>query len=111
LVGAVVTSQTLYAATATMLRELAVLRSLGVPTWRMNLLVVEQAGIIGIVGLIIGLPLSISFETIGNFIGTTIDVAGWLLAITAVIIIVMAVLSGVLALRSLSRVDPAQLLR
>ena len=33
---AVVTSQTLYSATATMIRELAVLKVLGVPNWRMN---------------------------------------------------------------------------
>ena len=35
MVGAVVTSQTLYAATAGALREYAVLRALGIPRWRM----------------------------------------------------------------------------
>jgi putative ABC transport system permease protein len=35
IVGAVVTSQTLYAATAASLREYAVLRALGIPRWRM----------------------------------------------------------------------------
>lgn len=111
LVGAVVTSQTLYSATATLLRELAVLKALGVPRWRMNLFVVEQALVIGFVGLVLGVPLAFGFEMIGNFIGTRIDIAGWLLWGTIIIVLSMALFSGLLALRALNNVDPAELLR
>ena len=111
LVGAVVTSQTLYSATATMIRELAVLKALGVPNWRMNLLVIQQAMIIGIVGLIIGIPFSMALESLGNFIGTRIDLVNSLLIATSTIVLFMAVTSGLVALRSLSNVDPAELLR
>jgi putative ABC transport system permease protein len=111
LVGAVVTSQTLYSATATLLRELAVLKALGVPRWRMNLFVVEQALVIGFVGLVMGVPLAFGFEAIGNLIGTRIDIAGWLLWGTIIIVLSMALFSGLLALRALNNVDPAELLR
>src|SRR5262249_33705671 len=42
LVGAVVTHQTLYAATVASLREFAVLRALGIPRWRLSALVLAQ---------------------------------------------------------------------
>lgn len=111
LVGAVVTSQTLYSATATLLRELAVLKSLGVPRWRMNLFIVQQALVIGVVGLLLGVPLAFGFEALGNLIGTRIDITGWLLWATMTIVLTMALFSGLLALRALNRVDPAELLR
>ena len=48
LVGAVVTSQTLYAATAASLREYAVLRALGIPRWRMAMAVMAQSFWVGV---------------------------------------------------------------
>src|SRR5207302_3600841 len=48
LVGAVVTSQTLYAATAASLREFAVLRALGIPRWRMAFSVLSQSFWVGL---------------------------------------------------------------
>jgi putative ABC transport system permease protein len=111
IVGAVVTSQTLYSATATMLRELAVLKSLGVPTWRMNLFVMQQSLLIGIAGLIIGIPLAIAFQWIGILIGTQIDIPSSLLFFTALIVLGVALASGLVALRPLMSVDPAELLR
>lgn len=111
LVGAVVTSQTLYSATAALLRELAVLKSLGVPHWRMNLFVVEQSMVIGAVGLTVGLPLAYFFEAVGNAVGTKIDIALSLTTTTAAVILGMALVSGMVALRSLNKVDPAELLR
>src|SRR5262249_56083826 len=51
LVGAVVTSQTLYAAVAASLREYAVLRALGIPRWRMGLMVLAQSFWDGVIGV------------------------------------------------------------
>src|SRR5262249_56213395 len=56
LVGAVVTSQTLYAATAVSLREYAVLRALGIPRWRMAMLVMSQSFWGGIIGVALSIP-------------------------------------------------------
>src|SRR5216110_2862753 len=48
LVGAVVTSQTLYAAVAASLREYAILQALGIPRWRMAATVVAQSFWVGL---------------------------------------------------------------
>ena len=53
LVGAVVTSQTLYAATAASLKEYAVLRAMGIPRWRMALTVLAQSFWVGVAGVVI----------------------------------------------------------
>src|SRR5207247_8217710 len=56
LVGAVVTSQTLYAAVAASLREYAILQALGIPRWRMAAAVMAQSFWAGIIGIAVGLP-------------------------------------------------------
>src|SRR5262249_1209238 len=56
-VGAAVTSQTLYAATAASLREYAVLRALGIPRAKMKGMVLSQSFWIGICGTVVALPL------------------------------------------------------
>ena len=56
LVGAVVTYQTLYAATVASLREFAVLRALGIPRWRMARLVLAQSFWVGIIGVALSIP-------------------------------------------------------
>ena len=50
LVGAVVTSQTLYAATAASQREFATLRAMGIPKWRLKLNVLVQSFWVGLFG-------------------------------------------------------------
>jgi putative ABC transport system permease protein len=56
LVGAVVTSQTLYAATAASQREYATLRAMGIPKWRLKLSVLVQSFWVGLFGLVLATP-------------------------------------------------------
>src|SRR5205814_8094454 len=56
LVGAVVTSQTLYAATAASMKEYAVLRAMGIPRWRMALTVLAQSFWVGVAGVALAIP-------------------------------------------------------
>src|SRR4051812_26655167 len=56
LVGAVVTSQTLYAATVASLKEYAVLRALGIPRWRMAMMVILQSFWVGVAGVAFAIP-------------------------------------------------------
>src|SRR5262249_61101338 len=53
LVGAVVTSQTLYAATAASQREFATLRAMGIPKWRLKMTVLVQSFWVGLFGLLV----------------------------------------------------------
>lgn len=111
LVGAVVTSQTLYAATAASLREFAVLRALGIPRWRMALLVMNQALWIGVIGIALALPAAHGLAALADWLGVQILLRWWLQLAAAGVTLLMALGSGLLALRSLRDVEPATLLR
>jgi putative ABC transport system permease protein len=111
MVGAVVTSQTLYAATIASLREYAVLRALGIPRWRMALSVLAQSFWVGVAGVALALPTAFLFARLGDGLGAKVLLPSWLVLSAVAITMVMAVLSGLAALRSLRLVEPAVLLR
>jgi putative ABC transport system permease protein len=111
LVGAVVTYQTLYAATAASLKEYAVLRALGIPRWRMALTVLAQSFWVGLFGIGLALPLIFGLAHLGNEVGAKVMLPWWLLTIAVVVTMTTALSSGLLALRSLRLVEPANLLR
>ncbi len=111
LVGAVVTSQTLYAAVAAQLREYAVLRALGIPRWRMGLSVLAQSFWVGLIGICFALPASFALAQGADSLGAKVLLPWWLLASAIAVTMGMALLSGLAALRSLRLVEPAMLLR
>jgi putative ABC transport system permease protein len=113
LVGAVVTSQTLYlyAAIAGALREYAVLRALGIPRWRMAFAVMEQSVWVGLAGIALALPTVYGLARIAEIFGAKVLLDWWLIGCVAAITLVMALFSGLFALRSLRLVEPANLLR
>lgn len=111
LVGAVVTSQTLYAATVASLRELAVLRALGIPRWRMAAMVMWQSFWVGVIGIGLALPAVYSLAELADRLGVQVLLPWWLLTGAVTITLVMALISGLFALRSLRLVEPAMLLR
>jgi putative ABC transport system permease protein len=112
LVGAVVTSQTLYAATVASLREFAVLRALGIPRWRMALMVVSQSFWIGIIGIVLALPAIYALKwAADHLMSVEINLPWWLQVGAAAVTLVMALSSGLFALRSLRLIEPATLLR
>ena len=111
LVGAVVTSQTLYAATAASLREYAVLRALGIPRWRMAATVLAQSFWVGVAGTALALPVTWCLTQVAAALEARVLLSAPLLGGAAAVTLTMALLSGLAALRSLRRVEPAALLR
>jgi putative ABC transport system permease protein len=111
LVGAVVTSQTLYAATVASLREFAVLRALGIPRWRMMALVMAQSGWVGVIGVALAVPAVFGLANLADRLEVQVLLPWWLLTGATVVTLAMALISGVVALRSLQHVEPATLLR
>jgi putative ABC transport system permease protein len=117
LVGAVVTSQTLYAATAASLREYAVLRALGIPRWRMASAVLAQSFWVGIFGIALAVPVAyllgelIDLAFLKNILMKVLVERWWLVPAAAMVTMVMAMVSGLAALRSLRLIEPATLLR
>lgn len=111
LVGAVVTSQTLYAATIASLRELAILRALGIPRWRMVTSVISQSFWVGLVGVVVALPTIYGLGRLATLAGAKVILPLSLMSVVTGVTLTMAVLAGLFALRSLRQVEPANLLR
>jgi putative ABC transport system permease protein len=111
LVGAVVTSQSLYAAVAASMREYAVLRALGIPRGRIMAMVLALSFWVGIVGIVLALPTTFGLSHVAEVMGTRMLLPHWLLGSVMLVTMAMAVLSGLAALRSLRLTEPASLLR
>jgi len=111
LVGAAVTSQTLYAATVASLREYAVLRALGIPRWRIAATVLALSFWVGAAGVGLALPTVFVLARGAGTLGVPVLTPGWLLGSAAAVTLLMAFLSGLWALRSLRLIEPALLLR
>lgn len=111
LVGAVITSQTLVGAVQGSVREYATLNALGVGVGALRKVVLEQAFWVGALGLVgatvlgVLLLLGARAEDVPVTLGP--------LAALACIVLVMgqAAVSGMAAMRSMRRIDPATLLR
>jgi putative ABC transport system permease protein len=110
-VGAVVTSQTLYAATTAAAKEFAILLALGIPRWRVAWSVVIQSFLVGIVGTILAYPVVLVIAAGAELAGAKVLMPPWLLGGTAAVTMVMAMLAGLFALRSVRQIEPMNLLR
>jgi putative ABC transport system permease protein len=111
LVGAVVTSQTLFAATIASLREYAVLRAMGIPRWRMALSVLAQSFWVGVAGVFLALPTVFLLGALANRLGAKVLLPFELLGFAVGVTMFMALISGLAALRSLRQIEPVALLR
>jgi putative ABC transport system permease protein len=111
LVGAVVTSQTLYAATSASLREYATLKAMGISRRRMRAMVLAQSFWVGIFGVLLAYPVVLLLSYVAELLSAKVLLPLWLLAGTALITLAMAMLAGLGGLRSLRQAEPAQLLR
>jgi putative ABC transport system permease protein len=111
LVGAVVISQTLYAATAASFREYAVLRALGVPQWRLACTVMAQASWLGVLGVLLALPAVYGLSQAAGCLGARVFLPPWVLGSSAGLTLMTALVAGLAALRSLRHLQLAALLR
>jgi putative ABC transport system permease protein len=111
LVGAVVTSQTLYAATAASQREFATLRAMGIPRWRLQFSVLVQSFWVGFFGILLAAPFTFALAQTANAMGTNVRLHPIILGSAALVTMSMALGSGLAALRSFQAVDPAHNLR
>jgi putative ABC transport system permease protein len=77
----------------------------------MALSVLAQSFWVGVAGVMLSLPTASVLARLGDGLGAKVLLPGWLLALAISITMLMAVLSGLAALRSLRLVEPAVLLR
>ncbi|HMP16452.1 MAG TPA: ABC transporter permease [Gemmatales bacterium] len=111
LVGAMITSQTLYSATLASLKEYAVLWALGISRKRVAQCIMEQTFCVGIIGILLGLPVSFALAAGAEYLGAPVTINWWMIIIGVVVIMYMTLLAGLAALRSLRLIEPSVLLR
>ena len=110
LVSLFVTSQTLYAATAAARHEYAVLDAMGIPRRRIASAVLWQSLWVGLIAALLGIPASYVVSTLLDIAGVPARFEPWLVAVGAALTIVTAPISGLISLRSLRLIEPAELL-
>jgi putative ABC transport system permease protein len=111
LVGAVITYQTLRSATVASAKEFAILLALGIPRWRISMMVLTQSLWVGIIGIALSYPICLGLRYAALQVGNDVDLRWEVLVGTAGITLLIAVLAGVLALRSVRQIEPMTLLR
>ena len=111
LVGAAITSQTLMSAVAGSIREYATLRALGVSFRDLRNVVLEQAGWVGGIGLLIGGGLTALIIALARHQDVPVDLDMLTILICGVLVLGIALVSGLMAVRALRHADPETLLR
>jgi putative ABC transport system permease protein len=111
LVGAVITYQTLYSATAASAKEFAILLALGIPRWRISMMVLAQSFWVGVLGVAVSYPVCLLLRFGASQVGADVDLRWEVMGGAAVVTLVMAVAAGALALRSVRQIEPMTLLR
>jgi putative ABC transport system permease protein len=110
-VGAVITAQTLYSATVANAKEFAILLALGIPRWRISIMVLTQSFWVGILGLLMAVPFCLGLWYLARQVNTEVDFRWEVVVGTMVLTLAMAMISGLFALRSVRQIEPMDLLR
>lgn len=111
LVGVVITSQTLVAAVIGSIREYATLNALGVGVGALRKVVMEQAFWVGALGLLGSAVLGILALALARSRSVPVALGPWAAVACLSLCMGLAIVSGLAAMRSLRRADPATLLR
>jgi len=111
IVGAVITAQTLYSATSANAKEFAILLALGIPRWRLSLLVLAQSFWVGVIGVALAYPACLGLRMVALQVGADVDLRWEVLLGTSVVTLGMAMVAGLFALRSVRQIEPMSLLR
>lgn len=110
-VGVVITNQTLSGAIQASSKEYAALRALGVSRGALNRVVLEQSFWIGTVGLSFTAVLCALTGGVATAGGVAMVFPLWLTLSVAILIYLIALISGLMSLKPLMNTDPATLLR
>ena len=110
-VGAIITSQTLMGAVAGSIREYATLHALGVAFGDLRRVVLQQAGWVGAAGLAIGGVLTAIVVMLAKHRDVPVQLDALTVGACAALVMAIALVSGLAAVRALRHADPAMLLR
>ncbi|MCA1936793.1 ABC transporter permease [Asticcacaulis sp.] len=110
-IGVVITWQTLQGAILANIKEFASLRALGVSMGNLNLIIMELSFWVGVAGLMMTGILLVGVTALANAVGLTMFYPLWSIITIAIMLLTIAVISGLLSLGVLKKSQPADLLR
>jgi putative ABC transport system permease protein len=110
-VGAVITAQTLKTATEASAREFAILLALGIPRWRISLMVLQQSLWVAVIGMGLAYPICLGLRQVALMGGADVDLRWEVLSGTAALTTLMCAGAGLWALRGVRQIEPMSLLR
>jgi putative ABC transport system permease protein len=111
LVGALITAQTLYAATMASAKEFATLLALGIPRRKIYGLVLAESFWVGVLGVLVALPAVWGLAGAADAGGVKVDLRWEVLAGAAAVTLATTLGAGLFAMRSVRRIEPMSLLR
>ncbi len=111
LIGIGVTSQTLRGAILSNIREFASLRALGISMRSLRLIVMELSFWVGVAGLGAALALTFAIAALASSIGLPLVLRAPGIIEVCILLLVIAVISGAMAMGILKKGQPADLLR
>lgn len=111
LIGISITWQTLRGAIFANIKEFASLRALGVSMGSLRSIVMELSFWVGVAGLAATAALTAGVTALAESLGLMMYYPAWSIAGTAVLLLVISLLSGMLSLGVLKKSQPADLLR
>jgi putative ABC transport system permease protein len=111
MVGIVITSQTLSAAIQASIKEFAAMRAIGVSTAALSKVVLELSLWIGGIGALLTALATGGVFALARSMNVAIVLSPAAVIGTAVLILVITAVSGLVAIRPLFKADPAELLR
>jgi len=110
-IGIVITWQTLQGAILANIKEFASLRALGVSMGELRLIIIELSFWVGVAGLILTVILVSGVAMLAKVGGVPMDFPLFLDIPVAIMLMVIAILSGLFSLGILKKSQPADLLR
>lgn len=110
-VGAVITSQSLAGAIAGSVRELAMLRAMGITRAELGTILITKASWLGVAGLLAAALAGMVLLPIAHAAAVPVAPSVPMALLCAVAVMVVAELAGLASLGRLSRTDPSMLLR
>lgn len=110
-VGVIITSQTLMGAIAGSIHEYATLLALGVGLRQLRRVVLAQSAWIGVCGLVVGIAVSLVLMALIRVEAVPAQLNWPVWCMCAVLVVGIALVSGLAAVRVLRNTDPASLLR
>lgn len=110
-IGIVITWQTLQGALLANIKEFASLRALGVSMGSLRLIVMELSFWVGVAGLMMTAVLIMGINALAAMANLTMFYPMWSIITISIVLLLIAVLSGLMSLGILKKSQPAELLR